>query len=402
MKAAEVFNPRMVVGLIAAGVLAFAAMLLLMAYGAGANPQGSRDGRAHALSTAATGFKGLVTLIDAFHDTRIVRHDRGIQSENLLVVALEPGTDADAVGELLDQRRGRATLIILPKWLTIDDPARRGWVRAVGPIAGRSAQGVLAGADVAVVEGDAPSPAFAPGDDILSGLRIPVPRSPQTVSGKNLQRLVGRAGGRALIARIGDQPHYVVADPDLLNNHGLRNPTTARTAVAMIQRMNATGATGVDFDVTLNGFGSSESSGSVLRMAFEPPFLAMTLALLAAALLAGLHGAWRFGPARREERAIALGKAALVENSAGLLRLANREAHLGGAYADVVRQEAARITAAPHWLQGEDLDRYLDRMTRRGEPSFAELAGRLASARHRHAVMAAARALFAWKKGIIR
>lgn len=401
MKSAEVFNPRLVIGLIAAGVVAFAAMLLLMAYGGG-NPGSSRDGRAHALSSAATGFKGLVTLIDSFTDTRLVRHDRGIPSENLLVVVLEPGIGAEEVTELLEQRRGRATLIVLPKWLTTQDPTRRGWVRAVGPVLGRSAQGFLGGADVSAAEADARHPAFASGEDILAGLQIPVPRSPQTVASKGLTPLVRLSGDRALIARLGDGPHYVVADPDLLNNHGLANATTARSAVQLIERLNATGADGVDFDLTLNGFGSSDASGSVLKMAFEPPFLAMTLALLAAALLAGLHGAWRFGPTRREERAIALGKAALVENSAGLVRLANREARLGAAYADVVRQEAARITAAPHWLQGEDLDRYLNGMTRRGEPGFSELAARLAAARDRHQVMAAARALFAWKKGIIR
>ena len=400
MKAAEVFNPRLVIGLIAAGVVAFAAMLLLMAYGGG-NPGTTRDGRAHALSAAATGFKGLVTLIGEIQPTRLVRDEWGIQSENLMVVALEPGTDPAEVTELLDRRQGRATLIILPKWITVGDPARRGWVRSAGTGAGRSAQGFLRGADVSAAEADAQSPAFASGEDILEGLQIPVPSSPQTVSGKGLTPLVRLSGDRALIARFGDRPHYIVADPDLLNNHGLANATTARSAVQLIDRLNATGARGVDFDLTLNGFGSSDASGSILRMAFEPPFLAMTLALLAAALLAGLHGAWRFGPIRREERAIALGKAALVENSAGLVRLANREARLGAAYADVVRQEAARITAAPHWLQGEDLDRYLNRMTRRGEPGFSELAGRLASARDRHAVMAAARALFAWKKGII-
>ena len=128
----------------------------------------------------------------------------------------------------------------------------------------------------------------------------------------------------------------------------------------------------------------------------------MTLALLFAALLAGLHGAFRFGQARREERAIAFGKAALVENSAGLIRLARRETRLGGAYAEVVRQDAARIAAAPPALQGEALDAYLDRLDRGDGPPFSALAARLAAARDRHELVAAARALFSWKKDIIR
>jgi hypothetical protein len=138
----------------------------------------------------------------------------------------------------------------------------------------------------------------------------------------------------------------------------------------------------------------------LLRTALEPPFLAMTLALLFAAILAGLHGAFRFGPAQEEERAIAFGKAALVENSAGLIRLAKREANLGGAYADVIRQETARAANAPSWLQGEALDQYLDRMNREGD-NFSTLAERLALARDRTSLMRAARALFQWKKDML-
>ena len=74
------------------------------------------------------------------------------------------------------------------------------------------------------------------------------------------------------------------------------------------------------FDVTLNGLGSSKSP---LKLMFDPPFLAVTLAIVAALLLAGPAGD---RPLRRaaagRERAIAFGKAALVDNSAALVRKA--------------------------------------------------------------------------------
>jgi hypothetical protein len=127
----------------------------------------------------------------------------------------------------------------------------------------------------------------------------------------------------------------------------------------------------------------------------------MTLALVIAALLAGFHGAIRFGQARREARAIALGKAALVDNSAGLIRLARREVHMGPAYAEFIQQETARAIGAPSGLSGEALDDYLDRLTRRG-PTFTELATALVKTRDRQSMAAAARALFQWKKDIIR
>jgi hypothetical protein len=215
---------------------------------------------------------------------------------------------------------------------------------------------------------------------------------PLAVSGQN-SRL-------ALVAQIGDQPHYVVADPDLLNNHGLHDASTARAAMALIDALNGQEPDVVDFDLTMNGLGAAGSM-SMLRLAFEPPFLAMTLALVAAALLAGLHGIFRFGPVRRPERAIAFGKAALVENSAGLVRMAERETRLGGAYADMVRHEVARAVHTPPSLDAGDIDQRLNRLGRSDEPSFSELAADLAVARDRTRLMAAAQALFRWKKAVV-
>ena len=140
----------------------------------------------------------------------------------------------------------------------------------------------------------------------------------------------------------------------------------------------------------------------MLRLAFEPPFLAMTAALAFAALLAGLHGAFRFGPERREERAITFGKAALVENGAGLIRLAGREVRLGHAYSDLVRQDAAHSTGATPWLSDEEVEAYLDRVGKPDQPKFSHLAGQLRQAIDRQSLMAAAQALFRWRKEIIR
>ena len=87
MSAAQVFNPRVAVGLIVAGIVAFAALMLLVAYGGGIAPRG--DGRAHALSGSAVGFKGLVRLVGEFHDTYLIRDLYDFDTENLVVIALE-------------------------------------------------------------------------------------------------------------------------------------------------------------------------------------------------------------------------------------------------------------------------------------------------------------------------
>jgi len=237
------------------------------------------------------------------------------------------------------------------------------------------------------------------------------------VDGKRAITLVPLADDAALVAQLLGEPHYLVADPDLLANHALDDIERARTAIALVDALSPTRGP-VAFDLTVNGFGRA-SSPTLLRLAFEPPFIAMTLALLVAGLLAGLHGANRFGPVARELRAFAFGKAALVENSEGLVRLARREARLGRAYADVVRQEAARALHAPAGLEGEALDAWIDRAARRpaAEPArgrlltlrslpaapaaavpFSELVRNVETARDRHQLLTAAKALTSWRE----
>jgi hypothetical protein len=198
-----------------------------------------------------------------------------------------------------------------------------------------------------------------------------------------------------LLVQLAQGPIYILAEPDLLNNKGLRDPAAARAALALLDGLNSTGAQGVAFDLTLNGFGRKPG---LLKLAFEPPFLALTLAIFVAALLAGLHGAFRFGPAEADARAVALGKAALVENSAGLYRIARREHRTGTAYAELIREAAAHEAGAG--LQGEALDAYLDRVS--PTTPFSALAARANHASDRHALVAAARALFSWKKDLIK
>jgi len=394
------FNAKLVVGLIVAGLLAFAALVLLLAFGSRIGP--IHDARAPALSVSATGFKGLVTLVGRFRETREIGGPDDLSTDDLVVVALDPRNRAEDVQRLIELRRGRATLIILPKWVTLPDPNHRGWIRALGTGAG-PAGAALTGTrgQVRVAPQAVAADRFASGQDFLEGLQVPVPGNAQTIEGEDLQPMLTLPNGDALIARMGTQPHYIAADPDLFDNYGLRDAARARAALELLQALEPTPGGPIAFDLTVFGL-TDNNSPSLLRTLLEPPFLAMTLALLAAAILAGLHGAFRFGQARREERAIAFGKAALVENSAGLIRIARRETRLGGAYADVVRQDAARIAAAPPGLQGEALDAYLDRVGRGDGPPFSALVARLVAARDRAELVAAARALFSWKKDIIR
>jgi hypothetical protein len=165
----------------------------------------------------------------------------------------------------------------------------------------------------------------------------------------------------------------------------------ARAALALLDFLNSTGATAIRFDVTTNGLGRSRSP---LKLAFDAPFLAVTLTIFAAMLLAAWQALVRFGPVRRPERAIAFGKAALVDNSAALIRKAGREAHLGGRYVDVIRERAVALFRLPPSLDSQTLETRLEALN--PHRSFAATAQAAEQARNREELLGAAQSLNHW------
>lgn len=397
MESRSVFNPRLMIGLVAAGILAFAAFMVLAAYAG--DFRAGRDGRSHALSVSAVGYRGLVDLIGytgGFSD--FAREEIDFETEDLLVLALEWQTDSEALASLIALREAKPTLIILPKWMSAADPTHPGWVAKIGESNAELEElASLAGKKAELA--DLPARTVARGTDILDGVQVAVPRKSQVISGEAVVPLLALPDGRAVLAQVGSGPLFVLAEPDLLNNQGLKNPATARAALEIVNALNSTDAESIWFDLTLNGLGRKPDA---LKMIFEPPFVAFTLALFVAALLAGYHGAVRFGPVTADARAIAFGKAALVENSAGLLRMARREHRAGAAYADLIRDEAARATAAPPSLQGDELEAYLDRITPPHVRPFTDLANAVRAATDRTSLAAAAHDLFLWKKELLQ
>jgi hypothetical protein len=230
-------------------------------------------------------------------------------------------------------------------------------------------------------------------EDPAAELHLTAPGPLQTVRATGWTPIVTDSSGRLVVAALGDRPFYVLSDPDLLSNRALADRGRAAAALALLDHLNATGAKSVVFDVTLNGFGQTRSP---LRLMFDPPFLAATLAIAAALLLAGLQALARFGPPRRPQRAIAFGKAALIDNAASLVRQARREAALGGRYAEMIRDKAVTVFGVPARLRDTAINDYLDKLE--GRPSFSALAAAAAAARRREQMLEAAQALHRWQK----
>jgi len=396
---APAFSPRAVLILVLVGLVAFSAMAVLSAYAP--ELRGGGDGRAHALSRSAVGYAGAVILLRELDIPVTVSRTRPARpSPAVTILTPELG---ESPADLRAYPKGQVTIIVLPKWITASDPLRRGYVRkvGVGP-GGRAFQNLLSSyAPETVIERRAgvtrPVVRLTPANLAQrSAIRLgPIDRL-QTISGTGWRPIIVDDQGRSVVAQSEKSPGiWVFADPDLLNNQGLADGGTA-FAAANILGLARDGRAAVVFDVTLNGFERSPGLG---RLALTPPWLAATLCAVAAALLMGLHALARFGPARRPERAIALGSTALVDNTAGLVRMARKEAGMAAAYAALARSRAAHAVggrAAADDAALEDLAR------RRGAASPAELTAEAGEAKTPAEALAAARKLYDWRKEMMR
>ena len=183
----------------------------------------------------------------------------------------------------------------------------------------------------------------------------------------------------------------------IINNHGMGDERQAKAALKLLDYVNSTGATSILFDVTANGLGRSRSP---LKLAFDPPFLAVTLTIFASMLLAAWQALVRFGPIQLPERAIAFGKTALVDNSAALIRKAGREAHLGGRYVEVICGRAIDLFRLPPGLDPQTMRSRLEALN--PGRSFAAAEERAQAARTRDELLAAAQSLNQWLEEVQR
>jgi len=399
------FNPRLIAAVVAIGVIAFIALWALIALA----PQISsgNDGGGHALSKAAPGYAGIVDLAERAGAEVELRRRVEVESyeeyEPLLVLTPTHRTRAPEIAELLDAQRTGPVLIVLPKWQTMAVPGQTpkpGWASAGFPV--RPPAKMLPPAYFGTVAiKAAPSkaqqvPARLGGRSFAASL----PGNVQTIEGGNLETLIAGPGGAAVLAQVGERDIYVLADPDLINNLAFASRDRASAGVVLIDALaEYADADGLAFDVTLNGFGGQRS---LLRFAFVPPFIGITLCLIAAGMLA-LWQAWmRFGPALKPGRAIPVSKAALIANSADLIRQARRELDGADAYVKSQRIAIARRLHAPTGLDDAETDRWIDRHLRGGSDLFSSLARRLPLARNTHEFLADAQALHDIRKDLLR
>ena len=420
MSAARTFGPRAALGLVAVGAIAFVA--LLYAIGAGLTG-GGNNGGAHALSRGLTGYAGLVELLEGT-GVEVVRARDPARLDDAGLLVLTPPHDADGaeVARIVEAHRySGPTLVVMPKWVQIPvggNAAKPGWVALAGTRRALWTGSLAKGLDVALGRVERANfglggPAVSLGDgNAMQSLTIAKEAAIPLVRGSRETTLVAYLNDAGSYPALDDWsgwdpsdepdddlfPLVIVAEPDLLNNRGLANKPVALNALALLRRVRDGDKSPVIFDVTLNGLGRARN---LLTLAFTPPFLAATLALLLAALAVTWRGFIRFGPPRLAARPIAFGKSALVENSAGLIRRAGRIRLLGAPYAAVVTQRTVRALGLPPGSDAAAIDSV---QTRRGltGPLFSAEATALAAARNPADLVRHAVALQTIEKGLSR
>lgn len=387
------FSPRVILALVLVGVVAFAGLAVLFAYAP--DLRGGQDGRAHALSRSAIGFSGAPVLARGLGlEATVSRRRPSSLGEATLVITPEGNEKPEALRPFAE---AGILLIVMPKWVAASDPVRPGFVRKVGLVRGEhdalfAAYSKTTRIKAAPTVGK-PVLRWGPGGGAhpLGSIdRL------QTVSGEGWAPVLVDEAGRAVVAASRRHPNvWLLADPDLLNNHGLASLANARAGAEIMMAVSEDGKRPLAFDVTLNGY---ERGSGIWRTLLEPPWLAATLIGAAAGVLMGLHALARFGQPRRRERPFALGSRALVDNSADLVRMARREHELAPAYAALTRGLVTRAagghTSEEHWLE--------HLAERRGAAAPSELAAEAEAATTRDQLLAVARKLYDWRGEMTR
>lgn len=412
------FDPRVVLGMLLFGALAFLATLWFISVGE--TGRGDNDGGGHAAARGLNGYAALAQLIEDDGIAVTLARNTGRHSTDGLLILTPPSfADGEEIQAIIESRRYVGpTLVILPKWYASEVPARlsgkakKGWVMLGGSGApqwlAQLTEPYALEADVGELKGAAPH---------WNGLgyagKLPDPEQAMHFTSGGLVPLVTDRDGRTLAGYLSDDGYYpllddaagrtsgdpdqldsdkwgviFVAEPDLFDNWGMADRERADLARDLVWLAMEGEELDVTFDLTLNGIGQTRN---LLTLAFTPPFLAATLCLILAMLVVAWRAFRRFGPPVAEGRAIAFGKARLVANSAGFVQRTGRLYLLAAPFAALVASRIAGLLR----LRSAD-DHAIDEALHRRQPdaaSFSAAAAQMRAARTRTELLRAARAL---------
>ena len=397
----------LIAGLVAVGLFAFAALIMLLSYADELREDPVIYGTA--LDTSAVGFAGLNKLLDEIGaDVSVDAYpvEGTYADQDLRVYFLTGAITESRFGRI---PRDQPSLLILPKWaatpLEEDSPhivlrEKPGLSReGAGALRSLSREleldlGLFVAEDVraaVAIQGepvevrfmqwiaDAPEEEEKPEEGDAADEEDALTEEERAAREKArkeaeeaeremeelLERFVGTtanfyrrefsgATDENVLYRLPDTQWIVLSDPDLLNNHGIATQDRARVALRVLD-MAATrlgvGNGGIVLDDNLR---RRDTDQNLVKLMTRPPFLAATLCLLAAGLLVGWQGFNRFGAAEGDgvqsgDDTITSGPAVLARSAGGFIAGAGRIDDVAERYPDVVRRQVIEALGLSVW-----------------------------------------------------
>jgi hypothetical protein len=405
---ASAFSPVTMIIMVLVGVVCLAGISLISAF----EPElkSGNDGQAHAMSKSSVGYFALTRILeDAGYD--VDRNRAGILDDvnaySTVLLTPKLGTASET---LLDFFREGPTVIILPKWYVRPDRENRGWMKLAIAMPTSEVFDILPAdlqKDSKLDETDKLMPvsltiksATTEGVDSYGSTK-PI-TSLRTLSGPQWIPLVAGPNGGAVIAKKKDLNVYVIADPDILNNAAMSNFGTVDMLETFLLDIASEEDEGpIVFDLTLNGFQKKPNIG---RLLIQPPLLGATLCFVLTAILIALQAATRFLPPKEATRVVALGKKALADNTAGLIRMGRREHRMSLPYANMMKRIVMKAVGAPASLDPAAQTAMLDRVSELSNSNlrFSTLVGEAGSASNPTDLVKIASELHRWKQETTR
>jgi hypothetical protein len=406
MSEARIVSPRVLIGWVGAAAALFALSLYIMGLSGGP----SAEVGASVFSRSAIGYVGFAELMQRL-GLNVVKGPTAMreasQPATLLVV-----TGSVSSIDTAEKRQALATasraLYILPKWSGSRSESHAGWIEEARSLLPGEVDWMIVQAGSRGRASRIDTPTQWTTNEL--GVTPHLAKTTQVVVGSDLRPIVASEGG-ILIGERTDRRRrvWVVADPDILANHGLLKGDNAELAMRLVGQLRYSGGSIVFIETPRAGAaGYRPPPSNPLNLLFMPPFVFVTvnaLALLALLLWATMP---RFGKPHPTPVLLAAGKEGLIHNAAHLLAFANYREPIVASYVRATVRNVARRLRAPRdadealtvaWLDrvgkarghGVDLADIMRRADALARGARADVAG----------IVGLARDTFRWKREML-
>lgn len=358
------FSRQALVVLLASAIALFALSILLPAYNDDPISEGDRT-RPGAYSLSALGHAGVYDLLRrlGYPVTRGISNPLALAGSRGTLIVAEPGQGSISSDEGIALLHAQRLLLVLPKWRGAPDPDRPAWIKQAELLSVENAQSVfgLASWEGLVVR----SPWPEQWKINTTGVTPAGSGVVQLIRSSALRPLIGNNDGMLLGELVdGERKVLVLADPDILANHGIVKGDNAALMAALIDSLRQWNDGGGDapvvFDETVHGYHAAHSSP--VKLLFRFPFVIVTALFAASAILLALAGSGRFGAPLPAKPELDFGKASLIANGAKLLDYAGHHAVVLQRYVLMVIRSTGKTLHAPAGLDDAALAAWLDRI----------------------------------------